>query len=388
MEWKINHRTQGRRCKSGEPLVLLGIIHWRRSRQYAARASDQGEIMDLIMRGITEKHLRLSVLLAVLLSLTAGRSFSAEVGGQPEKSDVVVTYAQPSGAFTPIWVAYEAGLFKKYGLNASLQLLTPQVSAQAVVSDEADFYTDGPDLINARLRGGQVKYFGGTMQQLVFEIWGAKEIKSIKDMKGKTVAASTPRAALDTATREALKRNGLMPDKDVQILYVQSVPAILSSVLGGKTSAGTLSAPNTLKAKEAGLNLLVDVGKLNIPAFQVAYGTTEKYLKNNPNTVYAFLKAVAEGVVLSRKDASVAKKVIRKYAKIDDPPTIDGTYDAFAPYWAMSLAVRAEAIRAQFDYLDEKEFPNVKNADPKDFFDNSFVDSLAKSGFLKEIGMK
>lgn len=344
--------------------------------------------MDPMMRGKSRKHRLLSALLALLLSLAAGQSFSAEVGGKPEKSDVVVTYAQPSGAFTPIWVAYEAGLFKKYGLNASLQLLTPQVSAQAVVSEEADFYTDGPDLINARLRGGQVKYFGGTMQQLVFEIWGAKEIKSIKDLKGKTIAASTPRAALDTATREALKKNGLTPDRDVQILYVQSVPAILSSVLGGKTSAGTLSAPNTLKAKEAGLNLLVDIGKLNIPAFQVAYGTTEKYLKNNPNTVYAFLKAMAEGVVLSRKDAPLAKKVIAKYAKIDDPPTVDGTYDAFAPYWAMSLAVRPEAVRGQFDYLDEREFPSAKNADPKDFYDNSFVDSLSKSGFLQNLGMK
>ena len=338
--------------------------------------------------GIGKETRRWAVLLVVVLSVIEGRSFGAEVGGKPEKTDVVVTYAQPSGAFTPIWVAYEAGLFKKHGLNASLQLLTPQVSAQAVISEEADFYTDGPDLINARLRGGQVKYFGGTMQQLVFQMWGAKEIKSIKDLKGKTVAASTPRAALDTGTREALKKNGLVPDKDVQILYVQSVPAILSSVLGGKTSAGTLSAPNTLKAKEAGLNLLVDVGKLNIPAFQVAYGTTEKYLKNNPNTVHAFLKAIAEGVVMSKNDPAVAKKAISKYGKIDDPATVDGTYEAFAPYWAMSLAIRPEAIRAQFEYLDQKEFPNAKNADPNDFFDNSFVDSLAKSGFLKNIGMK
>lgn len=328
------------------------------------------------------------VLAAIATAPMLNRSFAAEVGGKPEKADVVVTYAQPSGAFTPIWVAYEAGLFKKYGLNAKLQLLTPQVSAQAVISEEADFYTDGPDLLNARLHGGQVKYFGGTMQQLVFQIWGAKEIKSIQDLKGKAVAASTPRAALDTATREALKRNGLAPDKDVQILYVQTVPAILSSVLGGKTAAGTLSAPNTLKAKEAGLNLLVDIGQLNIPAFQVVYGTTEKFLKNNPNTVFAFLKAMAEGVVLAKKDPAVAKKAIGKYVKIDDAPTIDGTYDAFAPYWAMSLAVRLEAIKAQFEYIDEKEFPNVKNADPKDFYDNSFVDALAKSGFLKNLGMR
>ena len=328
------------------------------------------------------------VFFGIVWILTTAPVFAAEIGGKPEKSDVVVSYAQPSGAFTPIWVAYEAGLFKNHGLNAKLQLLTPQVSAQAVISEEVDFYTDGPDLINARLRGGQVKYFGGTMQQLVFQIWGAKELKSIQELKGKTIAASTPRAALDTATREALKKNGLVPDRDVQILYVQTVPAILSAVLGGKTAAGTLSAPNTLKAKESGLNLLVDIGKLNIPAFQVAYGTTEKYLKNNPNTVYAFLKAIAEGVALSRKDPGVAKKAIGKYAKIEDAPTIDGTYDAFAPYWAMNLAVRPEAIKKQFEYLDEKEFPTAKNADPKDFYDNSFVEALSKSGFLKNLGMR
>ena len=104
--------------------------------------------------------------------------------------------------------------------------------------------------------------------------------------------------------------------------------------------------------------------------------------------MYAFLKAIAEGVVLSRNDPAVAKKAIAKYAKIDDAPTIDGTYDAFAPYWAMSLAVRPEAISGQFEYIDEKEFPKVKSADPKDFYDNSFVDALTKSGFLKNLGMK
>ena len=110
-----------------------------------------------------------------------------------------------------------------------------------MIAEEADFYTDGPDLINARLHGGQVKYFGGTMQQFVFQMWSAKEIATVQDLKGKTVAASTPRAALDTATREAFKRNGLVPDRDVQILYIQTVRR-LSSILGGKTAAGTLSA--------------------------------------------------------------------------------------------------------------------------------------------------
>src|SRR5919205_1660782 len=142
---------------------------------------------------------------AGLLVLRAACAFAADVGGKPEKADVVVTYAQASGAFTPIWVANDAGLFKKYGLNAKLQLLNPQVSAQAVIAEEADFYTDGPDLINARLHGGRAKYFGATIQQFVFQMWGAKEITSIEQLKDRSVAASTPRAALDTATRETLK---------------------------------------------------------------------------------------------------------------------------------------------------------------------------------------
>jgi ABC-type nitrate/sulfonate/bicarbonate transport system substrate-binding protein len=128
---------------------------------------------------------------------------------------------------------------------------------------------------------------------------------------------------------------------------------------------------------------LVDIGKLNIPAFQVAYGTTEKYLRNHPNNVYAFLKAIAEGVALSRKDSIVAKKAIAKYAKIEDGPTIDGTYEAFAPYWAMSLDVRPEAIKGQFEYLDEKEFPNAKNADPRDFYDNTLSWRCPSRAFLK-----
>src|SRR5262249_47254181 len=160
------------------------------------------------------------------------------------------------------------------------------------------------------------------------------------------------------------------------ILYVQTVPAILSSILGGKTAAGTLSAPNTLKAKEAGFKLFGAGGQPQNPAPHGAFRTKGKKLKKNTQKGLPFFKESAEGVVLSRKDPAVAKKAISKYVKIEDAPTVDGTYDAFAPYWAMSLAVQPEAIRAQFDYIDEKEFPNAKNADPREFFDNSFVSAL------------
>jgi NitT/TauT family transport system substrate-binding protein len=342
--------------------------------------------MKRIKQGSLQSRSRVWLLLAGICLFQCDPGSAAEVGGKPEKTEVTVTYVQPSGVFTPVYVAYEAGLFKKYGLNAKLQLVNPQVSAQAVVSGEADFYTEGSDLINARLQGGPVKYFGATLQQFVFQMWAAKEINTIQQLKGKTHAATTPRAALDIATREAFKKNGLAPDKDVKIMYVQSIPAVLTSIISGKTSGGTLSAPNNLKARDAGMNMVADVGKLNIPGLQMAYGATENYIKTNPNTIYAFLKAIAEAVMICRKDVALTKKAIAKYTKTDDVQLIDETYDQYVPYWPMNLAVQREAIQAGLSYLDEKQFPQAKTADAREFFDNSFVDNLDRSGFFKGVG--
>ena len=314
------------------------------------------------------------------------RSF-AQLGGRPEKTNLTIAYAQASGAFTTLWVAQEAGLFKKHGLDASLKLLNVQVASQALVAGEVDVISVGPDLVNARLQGVPVKYIGATLQRFIFQLWGVKGLNSIAELKGKTIAVTTPRTSTEIATREALKKTGTISDKDVSFLYVQTIPAVLTALLSGKTSAGTLSAPNTLKARDAGLTLLLDIAQANVPGLHLAYGATERVIKANPNSLYAFLKAVAEATVLSRQNPAVAKKAIGKYTDSDDPKMIDGTYEQFAPYWDASLAVHGEPIQGQLSYLDEKEFPRVKDARHSDFIDNSFAENLRNTGFLQALGL-
>ena len=310
---------------------------------------------------------------------------AAQLGGKPEKSNFTISYTQASGAFTPLWVAQETGLFKKNGLDATLKLLNSQVAAQALIAGEVDVISVGPEFVNARLQGVPVKYIGGTLQRFIFQLWGAKGINTLADLKGKTVAVTTPRTSTEIATREALKKTGVISDKDVSFVYVQTIPAVLGAVLGSKTSAGTLSAPNTLKARDAGLSLLLDIAQTNVPGLHLAYGTTERVIKTNPNSLYAFLKAVAEATALSKQNPSVAKKAIAKYTDTDDLKMIDGTYDQFAPYWDANLAVQSDPIQGQLLYLDEKEFPRVKDSRPADFIDNSFAENLKSSGFLQSL---
>ena len=313
-------------------------------------------------------------------------SGAAQLGGKPEKTNFTISYTQASGAFTTLWVAQDAGLFKKHGLDVTLKLLNSQVAAQALIANEIDVMSTGPDLVNMRLQGAPVKYIGGTLQRFIFQLWGAKGINTIADLKGKTVAVTTPKTSTEIATREALKKTNVVSDKDVSFIYVQTIPAVLSSIIGGKTSAGTLSAPNTLKARDSGLRLLIDIAQTNVPGIHLAYGTTERTIKANPNSLYAFLKAVAEATVLAKQNPSVAKKAIAKYTDTDDAKIIDGTYDQFSPYWDANLAVHTEPIQGQLMYLDEKEFPHLKEARPSDFIDNSFAENLKISGFLQTLG--
>jgi NitT/TauT family transport system substrate-binding protein len=325
-------------------------------------------------------------LLYVLFAVSSPAS--AQLGAKPEKANFVVSYTQASGAFTPLWVAQEAGVFKKHGLDANLKLLNSQVALQALVAGDVDVISSGPDLVNARLQGVPVKYIGASLQRFIFQLWGAKGVGSIAELRGKTIAVTTPRTSTEIATREALKKTGVISDKDVNFLYAQTIPAVLAAVLGGKTSAGTLSAPNTLKARDAGLNLLIDIAQINVPGIHLAFGTTEKNIKAYRKLLYAFLQATAEATVLSRQNPALAKAAIGKYTATEDAKSIDGTYDQFSPYWDANLAVHTEPIRAQLVYLDEKEFPRAKDARPADFIDNTFADYLKTSGFLQSLGVK
>ncbi len=339
-----------------------------------------------VTRALSRSIGALVFLWTVIAAFGIARSLAAtDAGGRIEKSDIVLAYPQPSGVFTPVFVAAEAGLFKKHGLNVKLQQLNPQSSVQAVISGSADMSVAAGDLVNATLQGARIKLIGSSMSQLVFQLWSAKEITNVQQLKGKTLAGSTPRSVLEMATRETLKKRGLGFEVDYNFIYVQSVPGILTAISSGRASGGALSAPTTIKAKESGLNMLVDIAKENIPGLPLAYGFSDKFIKENPGTISAFLKGIAEGVARTKNDPGTAKRAIAKFTQTEDARVIDDTYDFYAPYFVTDLALRPEQLQTWFSYLDEKDYPGVKKADPKDFYDNSFVEALEKIGFFRKL---
>ena len=88
----------------------------------------------------------------------------------------------------------------------------------------------------------------------------------------------------------------------------------------------------------------------------------------------------------TKNDPAAAKRAIAKFTQTEDAKAIDATYDFYAPYFVEHLALRPEQLSTWFGYLDEKEYPAAPRANPRDFYDNSFVEALAKAGFFQKLG--
>ena len=176
-----------------------------------------------------------------------------------------IVYNALGGSMAPLWLGQELGLFAKHGLQHSLNYLAATTAVQAIVAGSEDIGMVGNQCIDVALEGADTIYVAGNINRFVFHLYGDPSIKSVQDLKGKTVAATQAAASTDYATRIVLRRFGLVPDKDVKILFTGNMPALVTTVKSGNAAAGLMSAPTTIQAQELGLKPILNVTELNIP---------------------------------------------------------------------------------------------------------------------------
>jgi len=88
------------------------------------------------------------------------------------------------------------------------------------------------------------------------------------------------------------------------------------------------------------------------------------------------------GLRVSLEQPEISKRAIGKYLASKDQEIIDEAYKSFAPLFPKVPYVTDEAIRAALSVTDHAKAPS---ANPKDFYDNRFLQELESSGFVKEL---
>ena len=322
------------------------------------------------------RRIQILVSLIILLNVRAGSA---------QEMSLRAVYNALSGVMAPIWVAQDAGLFTKQGLNIDLKYLAATTAVQGMVGGGEEVGLVGNQGIDAKLEGADLTYVASSLPVFVFQLYARPEIKTVSDLRGKVVAVTQPAASTDYAMRIVLKRNGLEPDKDVRILYAQDINGVLTSVSAGNAAAGIMSAPTSIRAKAAGIKSLLDITALKVPFLFTAVLSSPKVIREKNEALTRFLRAYIESLAVIRKDKETTMRSMGKFLKTTDQAVLESVYDDYKDVFPVTPLMSVAEVKA---VLDAAKSPKAKTMKPEEFFDNSIVQKIQASGFIEQVNKR
>ena len=292
------------------------------------------------------------------------------------------SYSSIGGAFAPLWLAQDKGLFTKYGLAVELKYILSATGTQALFSGSIDIVNPATEIVEAGLGGQRVAFIIGILNRAVLSVYSKAELRQLTDLRGKIMGVTLPGSTTDLTAKILFQQAGMVPGKDVQVTHLQGMPDIITALTQGRIDAGVVSAPTTLKLRQAGFKELVDVAARNVPMIHAGLATTRDFIKNNPEKVRRYVQAYIEGTKIARTDPETTKQIIGKYTKTDNKEDLDETYNTYAKVWEQAPYVSAAGMQTLLNFAVN---PAGKTAKPEQFIDNSFVTELEKSGFIEKL---
>ena len=275
-----------------------------------------------------QNHFWGAVLLVFILTVCFPSSIRA---AERPPNQIAVTYVAIAGSYGALWAAKDQGLFKKYGLDVSLQYLNPTAGIQAMIAGDVDLYAGGTVALEAAISGADVVYVGSIIDKFTFSMFSLPEIKDVSELKGKILGVSQPGAPTYAGALVVLRRAGLVPDKDVKLSYMKGIPEVLAALQQKTIQGGMINPPITILAKKAGLRELVDLGKLPDRFPTTAFIANRPYIGSHKDSLIRFFKGYVEGVSYARANPKQAMEIMTKYTKVTDPEASAEDYRVFSP---------------------------------------------------------
>ena len=300
---------------------------------------------------------------------------------------VRIGYSSISGAYTPIWVAHDAGYFAKEGLQDDIILIPSGTQlAQVTVAGEIEIGSlNGSSAIAAALQGADLKIIGNSGNKMVFSLYVRPEIKSVEALKGKKIGITRFGSAPDISVRYALRKYNINPDKDLTLIQLGFMATVAAGLQGGSIEGGVVSPPTQFAVDKAGFKELISITDMDFAFPNPALVAVGPIIRSKPDVINRFIRAYVRGIHRARTDREFTYKSMAKYTKIQDQSVLQKAYDFYmskvlekAPYINMT------GVQNVLDDLG-KTVPAAKNAKPEQFVDMRFLDTLEKSGLLKEL---
>jgi ABC-type nitrate/sulfonate/bicarbonate transport system substrate-binding protein len=316
-----------------------------------------------------------ATLKAIVILLFLGPSIAA--GQSEKKTPISLIYEAIAATNATLWLAEDARLFEKYGLDAKVIHARGAVPVQALVSGSVEFGAfSGSSTVAAVLAGSDLVFVAAKGNFAVMSFWVRRDspIKSLAELKGKTIGVTRAGSATHTIARLALKPVGLT-DRDVKYLHHGGLPESFASLDRGLVDASMGSPPRP------GFKELVDLSSLKIPFLQGAIEVQRAFLQSRRDTVINVLKGYLETIKLAKERPDLAIAAISKRMRVP-VEVVRPVYQPHENVLEEVPYVRRDSVQVIFDQYSKEE---LKNLTYERLTDNSVLKQLEDSGFIKSL---
>lgn len=321
------------------------------------------------------------------ISISVNLAISMALSAQTRPEKLRVIYSAIGSSQSPLWIAHEAGLFKKHGLDVELLYVAGgSRAAQVVLAGEAPVAMfNGGAVISASLAGADLVNVATGMNVLPFLLVVGPSVKQIEELRGKKVAVTRFASATDFALRFAAEKWPVKPDRDFAVLQLGGQPEMMAALKSGAVQGAMLNAEFAIMARREGLRDLVDVATLGFTFPGSGLNTSRNFIKSRRDTMLRVLRTYVDAIHHGITQKKFAVGVFSKYLKSNDIPFLEAVQEMYLGKYIPKIPYPSvESMKRALDDIAERD-PKAKGARAEQFIDASLMQELEKEGFIKQL---
>ena len=286
-----------------------------------------------------------------------------------------------------IWVAKDAGLFKKQGLDVEVIFFRGgQIATQALVAGDPPIVNIGT-VVQAGLQGHDVVLIASSESAYNYSVVARPGVAKIEQLKGKRLGVSGFGSASHNAALILFKKFNLEPNKDVAVVVAGPTMERLAAVDAGRIDATILTPSEMPRARKQGLVEVYDMLDLGIEVQGNGFATSRSFIRSNREIALSALKGYVEALFYIPRNREETRRITAKYMRTTDPEVLDATYDWFVKRVSKKPYPTLKGIQYLLDEVASK-LPNAKSAKPEQFVDLTLLQQLEKEGFFTEMAKR
>ncbi len=303
---------------------------------------------------------------------------------EPEK--LVIGHSNLRNDIAALWVPKEVGIFRKYGIDATIVLITGGARmTQTLLSGSAPMaFTGATPVVTAVGGGADSVVILGINNKLTYDIWAKAEIKKPEELKGKTIGISGFGSSSHVASFLMLQHFNLDEKRDrITFVAIGDEPTRAQAVLAGRIDATLMDASISGQIKGKGPTYLGNLEQLGVPFVNNALVTTRGFLKERAKTAEAVVKAIVESnaFILNPGNRATVTNIIARYLRLS-PDDARQAYDDLIPKVERRPYPNLDAIKATIQIMGARN-PKIAQMKTEDIVDTSILRRLDQSGLIR-----